>query len=119
MDLVFAPSQVETWPIDRLALRPRLCRGRHRAPFRGSGALDHAQRMPLARLAARLGGWARVQAAPKVGEGDCIIRYVQSVSRDADFEYAMIDGSIVDVHRHGQGANAGLKARPSGALAPA
>ena len=30
-----------------------------------------------------------------------------------DMEYAMIDGTIVKVHRHGQGAKGGLKARLS------
>ena len=34
---------------------------------------------------------------------------------DSDFEYVMIDGTIVKVHRHGQGAKGGLKARPSDA----
>jgi hypothetical protein len=27
-------------------------------------------------------------------------------------EYAMVDATIVKVHRHGQGAKGGLKARP-------
>jgi hypothetical protein len=31
----------------------------------------------------------------------------------------MIDGTIVKVHRHGQGAKGGLKARPLGALVAA
>jgi len=31
----------------------------------------------------------------------------------------MIDGTIVKVHRHDQGAKGGLKVRPSGALAAA
>jgi transposase len=35
------------------------------------------------------------------------------LSNDADFEYGMVDGSIVKVHRHGQGAKGGLKIRPS------
>ena len=35
-----------------------------------------------------------------------------AVSGDPDMEYAMIDGTIVKVHRHGQGAKGGLKARP-------
>jgi hypothetical protein len=36
---------------------------------------------------------------------------------DADLEYAMIDGSIVKVHRSGQRAKGGLAVWPSGALA--
>jgi hypothetical protein len=42
-----------------------------------------------------------------------------ALAEDADFEYTMIDGSIVKVHRHGQGSKGGLKARPSDALAAA
>lgn len=41
----------------------------------------------------------------------------KALAADADFEYAMVDGSIVKVHRHGQGAKGGLKARPLVALA--
>lgn len=38
---------------------------------------------------------------------------------DADLEYAMVDGTIVKVHRSGQGAKGGLIARPLAALAVA
>ena len=31
-------------------------------------------------------------------------------------EYAMVDATIVKVHRHGQGAKGGLRTRPSVAL---
>lgn len=34
-----------------------------------------------------------------------------ALSDEPDMEYAMIDGTIVKVHRHGQGAKGGLKAR--------
>ena len=37
-----------------------------------------------------------------------------AVSEEPDMEYAMVDATIVKVHRHGQGAKGGLKARPSG-----
>ena len=43
----------------------------------------------------------------------------RALAEDADFEYVMVDGTIVKVHRHGQGAKGGLKARPSVALAAA
>lgn len=43
----------------------------------------------------------------------------KALAEGADFEYAMVDGSIVKVHRHGQGAKGGLGARPLGALAAA
>ena len=48
-------------------------------------------------------------------KADAFYRMFRALAEDADFEYAMIDGSIVKVHRHGQGAKGGLRARPSGA----
>jgi hypothetical protein len=43
----------------------------------------------------------------------------KALAVNTDFEYTMIDGTITKVHRHGQGAKGGLKARLSGALAAA
>lgn len=40
-------------------------------------------------------------------------RIFNELSGDPDFEYAMIDGTIVRVHQHGAGAKGGLKIRPS------
>ena len=40
-------------------------------------------------------------------------RVFSSLSGDPDFEYAMIDGTIVRVHQHGTGARGGLKIKPS------
>ncbi len=40
-------------------------------------------------------------------------RVFDTLSGDPDFEYAMIDGTIVRVHQHGAGAKGGLKIRPS------
>ena len=37
----------------------------------------------------------------------------EAVSDDPDMEYAMIDATIVPVHRHGHGAKGGLKIRRS------
>jgi transposase len=34
------------------------------------------------------------------------------LSGDPDFEYAMIDGTIIRVHQHGAGAKGGLRIRP-------
>ena len=48
-------------------------------------------------------------------KGDGWRRLFEAVSDDPDMEYAMIDATIVKVHRHGQGAKGGLKVRPSGA----
>jgi transposase len=42
-----------------------------------------------------------------------------SLSGDPDFEYALIDGTLVRVHQHGTGARGGLKIRPSAARAAA
>ena len=40
-----------------------------------------------------------------------------AMSDDPDFEYALIDGTIVSVHQKATGAKGGLKLRPSGARA--
>ena len=40
-------------------------------------------------------------------------RLFEAVSDDPDMEYAMVDATIVKVHRHGQGAKGGLRGRPS------
>ena len=44
-------------------------------------------------------------------EADVFQRIFEAVSEEPDMEFAMIDGTIVKVHRHGQGAKGGLKAR--------
>ena len=44
-------------------------------------------------------------------------RLFKMLSGDRDFEYALIDGTIVRVHQHGTGAKGGLKIRRSGARA--
>ncbi|KON63349.1 hypothetical protein KOEU_31220 [Komagataeibacter europaeus] len=38
-------------------------------------------------------------------------RLFEAVSDEADMEYAMIDGTVVRVHRHGQGAKGGPEVR--------
>jgi transposase len=43
-------------------------------------------------------------------------RIFAAVSDDPDMEYAMVDATIVKVHRHGQGAKGGPKLRPSANL---
>lgn len=42
---------------------------------------------------------------------DVFKRIFDALSDQPDMEYAMIDGTIVKVHRHGQGAKGGLNAR--------
>ena len=44
---------------------------------------------------------------------DVFKRLFDAVSDQPDMEYAMVDATIVKVHRHGQGAKGGLRARPS------
>ena len=46
-------------------------------------------------------------------------RVFQLLSGDPDFEYALIDGTIIRVHQHGTGAKGGLKIRRSAARAAA
>ena len=45
-------------------------------------------------------------------EADVFKCIFDAVSEEPDMEYAMVDATIVKVHRHGQGAKGGLKARP-------
>ena len=42
-------------------------------------------------------------------------RLFDAVSDDPDMEYAIVDATIVKVHRHGQGAKGGRRAKPSAA----
>ena len=46
-------------------------------------------------------------------------RLFQILSGESDFEYALIDGTIIRVHQHGTGAKGGLVLRPSGVRAAA
>jgi transposase len=46
-------------------------------------------------------------------------RLFQILSGDPDFEYALLDGTIIRVHQHGTGAKGGLVIRRSGARAAA
>jgi transposase len=43
---------------------------------------------------------------------DVFVRLFEACSDEPDMEYAMVDAAIVKVHRHGQGAKGGLRARP-------
>ena len=45
-------------------------------------------------------------------KADVFKRIFDAVSDDPDMEFAMVDGTIVPVHRHGHGAKGGLRARP-------
>lgn len=41
-------------------------------------------------------------------------RIFEAMSDEPDLEYAMVDATVVKVHRHGQGAKGGPEARRSG-----
>ncbi len=41
-------------------------------------------------------------------------RLFQTLSDDPDFEYALVDGTIIRVHQHGTGVKGGLMVRRSG-----
>src|SRR3546814_9562045 len=41
-------------------------------------------------------------------KADVFIRIFEACSEEPDMEYAMVDATIVKVHRHGQGAKGGL-----------
>jgi len=43
-------------------------------------------------------------------------RMFEAASDEPDMEYAMVDATIVRVHRHGQGAKGGREARPLASL---
>ena len=47
-------------------------------------------------------------------KADVFQRMFDALSDEPDMEFAMVDGTIVKVHRHGQGAKGGLKARAIG-----
>jgi transposase len=53
--------------------------------------------------------WKRFRRWALKGVFEKIFRVL---SGDPDFEYAMIDGTIIKVHRHGTGAKGGLRNKP-------
>jgi transposase len=48
-------------------------------------------------------------------QGGVFQRIFEAVSDDPDFEYALIDGTIVSAHQKASGAKGGLSIRPLGA----
>lgn len=45
-------------------------------------------------------------------KADVFQKLFDAVSDQPDMEYVMVDATIVRVHRHGQGAKGGLRAKP-------
>lgn len=68
---------------------------------------------PWRDLPASFGNWST--AFPRFRdwrETDVFKRIFDALSQEPGMEYAMVDATIVEVHRHGQGAKGGLRARP-------
>ncbi len=87
---------------NRLFLEAVLWRVRAGAPWRD---------LPL-RFGNRGSVWKRFRRWAEKGVFE---RIFNELSGDPDFEYALVDGTIVKVHRHGTGARGGRKIRPSDA----
>ena len=76
--------------------------------------MDRANRQPVARPSGRVRSWNTVFKRYRDWvKADVFKRLFDAASDEPDMEYAMVDATIVKVHRHGQGAKGGLRARPS------
>jgi transposase len=71
---------------------------------------------PWRDLPAHFGNWSTAYTRFRDWvAADVFVRLFEAVAEEPDMEYAMVDATIVKVHRHGQGAKGGLRARPSAA----
>jgi transposase len=104
------------------------CLGKATDPGRtgGDGRLFLEAALRIARTGSRwrdppqaFGTWNTVFKRFRWVKADVFKRIFEALSGDPGLEYAMIDGRIVKVHRHGQGAKGGLRASPSAARAAA
>ena len=68
---------------------------------------------PWRDLPKRFGNWSTAfQRFRDWREADVFRRIFDALSDEPDLEYGMVDATNVKVHRHGQGAKGGLRARP-------
>ena len=82
--------------------------------------MDCPNRQSLARSLPSFGKWNTVfKRFRDWVKADVFKRMFEAVSDEPDMEYAMVDATIVRVHRHGQGAKGGLKTRLSASRAVA
>ena len=64
---------------------------------------------PWRNLPEAFGSWNTVfRRFRRWAQAGVVERLFQSLSGDPDFEYALIDGTIIRVHQHGTGAKGGL-----------
>jgi transposase len=72
--------------------------------------------LPWRDLPPGFGNWNSVfQRFRRWGRAGVFERIFECVSDEPDFEYALIDGTIVTAHQKASGAKGGRKIRPSGA----
>ena len=75
---------------------------------------------PWRDLPEAFGNWNSVfQRFRRWVRGGVFDQIFEALSADADFEYVIVDGTIVRVHQHGTGAKEGRTIRPSGGPAAA
>jgi transposase len=66
---------------------------------------------PWRDLPAHFGNWSTAfRRFSDWRKADIFVKLFQACSDEPDLEYAMVDATIVKVHRHGQGAKGGLRA---------
>ena len=75
---------------------------------------------PWRDLPAQFGAWNSVfRRFRRWAQKGVFDRLFAAFSDDPDFEYVMVDATIVRVHQHGTGAKGGLRVRPLDARAAA
>ena len=74
--------------------------------------MDRPNRQPMAGSAALVRPLEqRIHALPRLGEGGYLETGLTPSPVHPDMEYAMVDATIVKVHRHGQGAKGGFQSQ--------